>query len=128
MSKHKILVIDDEEQICDIMVENLQDNGYDVLSASNGVDGLKLCAENKVDLILLDLMMPRMDGYMFMERLSDRLEKEGKLHERPKILVLSAIDNSKDFGLAKNLGATQYMNKPFKSKALLALVKELLGK
>ena len=127
MSKKKILVVDDEEQICSIMVETLQEEGFDVLSANNGVEGLRLCAENKLDLIVLDLMMPRMDGYMFLERLTDRLEKENKLHERPKVLVLSAIDSKKDYGLAENLGATKFMNKPFKAKEFVQTVKDILG-
>ena len=98
MSKESILVIDDDEAILEVMVEAFENKEYKVFSALNGVEGLKLCSEKKIDVILLDLNMPRMDGYMFMEHLSDRWEKENRHFQMPKILVLSAVDVKKDFG------------------------------
>ena len=125
--KKTILVIDDEQAICDTMSDMLDEKGYGVLVATNGVDGLKIVAEQPVDLIILDLNMPRMDGYMFMEHLQERWTKESRREPIPPIIVLSAVDMKKDFGLAKNLGATRYMQKPFKSWEFYAAVQESLG-
>ena len=127
MTDKKILVVDDEDSIREVMVETLEDNGYAVSAASNGVDGLKILAEKDVDLIVLDLNMPRMDGYMFLERLRDRWEREGQRFIYPAVLVLTAVDLKSDLGLAQNLGAQKLMNKPFKSKDFLAAVEELLS-
>lgn len=127
MGKPAILVVDDEDAIREIMVETLEDKGYRVHSAPNGVDGLKVLTEHKIDLIVLDLNMPRMDGYMFLEHLRDRWEKEARRDPMPEILVLTAVDSKTDFGLAQNLGASKVMNKPFKSKDFTAAVTELVG-
>lgn len=127
MKKPRILIVDDEPMISTIMAETLQQQDYDVVTANNGVEGLKIFAEKRIDLIILDLMMPRMDGYMFMEKLRERLEKEGRIQLFPKILILSAIEMKMDFGLSKNLGATQYLNKPVKPSELVLTVQNLLN-
>lgn len=126
-SKAKILLVDDEETVCAAMREILELKGYTVIEANNGVTGLKLCAESPVDLIILDLNMPRMDGYLFMERLLERWENEKRSFKLPQILVLTAVDKGTDLGLAKNLGASKFMNKPFKSTEFVAAVRDLLG-
>jgi CheY-like chemotaxis protein len=122
-----ILLVDDEELVTAAMRDLLELKNYKVMEANNGVEGLKLCAENHVDLIVLDLNMPRMDGYMFMERLTERWESEKRKFNLPMVLVLTAVDKNTDFGLAKNLGASRFMNKPFKSNEFLATVAELLA-
>ena len=127
-TKGKILIVDDEETVCAAMRELLELKGYSVIEANNGVTGLKLCAENTVDLIVLDLNMPRMDGYLFMERLMERWENENRGFKLPQVLVLTAVDKNTDLGLAKNLGASKFMNKPFKSSEFTMAVRELLGR
>jgi len=127
MEGKKVLVVDDEQGICDTMKDILESRGYGVVLANNGVDGLRICAEDKIDLIVLDLMMPRMDGYLFMERLRGRWEKDSRRYPFPHILVLSALDSATDFGLAKNLGASKFLNKPFKAKEFLDAVNDLLA-
>jgi CheY-like chemotaxis protein len=125
--KGRILIVDDEETVCAAMRELLELKGYTVFEANNGVAGLKLCSDNELDLIILDLNMPRMDGYLFMERLLERWEAEHRKFKLPQILVLTAVDKNTDLGLAKNLGASRFMNKPFRSSEFLGTVKELLG-
>ena len=72
--------------------------------------------------------MPRMDGYVrSKERLIERWKADGRKAGLPKVLVLTAVDKNTDLGLAKNLGANKFMNKPFKSSELVASVKELVG-
>lgn len=126
MSQKTILIVDDEEAVCAAMRDMLELKDYKVVEASNGVDGLKICADQLVDLIILDLNMPRIDGYMFMEKLRERWENDHRRSPFPPIIVLTAVDKKTDFGLAENLGASKFMNKPFKSHQLLKIVKELL--
>ena len=127
MSAKKVLIVDDEETVSAAMRELLELKGYDVLEARNGVEGLRLCAENPPDLVILDLNMPRMDGYLFLERLRERWEADERRYSFPRVLVMTAVDKKTDFGLAENLGASRFMNKPFKSRELAAAVNELLA-
>ena len=122
-----ILIVDDEETICAAIRDYLEMKEYKVLVAYNGVQGLKNCSENDIDLIILDLNMPRMDGYMFMEHLKQRWDEENRRTRFPYVLVLTAVDKKTDYGLAENLGASKFMNKPFKSKELLKEVEALIG-
>lgn len=127
MEKGRILIVDDEEIVCAAMRELLELKGHTVFEASNGVAGLKICAEQQVDLIVLDLNMPRMDGYQFMEKLLQRWEKENRSFRLPKVLVMTAVDKKTDLGLAQNMGANRFMNKPFKSAEFVEAVNELLA-
>ncbi|MCG3205482.1 MAG: Response regulator MprA [Elusimicrobia bacterium] len=124
--RHKILIVDDEENIASSMSDLLEMKGYEVKSANNGVEGLKILADEPIDLVLLDLKMPRMDGYMFMEHLKERWENGDKRFPLPQIIVMTAVDKKNDLGLANNLGAVEYLNKPYKSDDLLSLLKKLL--
>ena len=128
MSNFNVLVVDDEEDICSTISDVLDSKGYQVFSAHNGVDGLRICAEEKIDLIVLDLNMPRMDGYMFMEHLRERWQNDSRGFTIPKIIVYSAVDKKDDLGLSQNLGAATYLNKPFKPAELVAAVKKVLGR
>lgn len=121
-----VLIVDDEEIVCAAMRELLELKGFVVFEANNGVEGLKIAAENKIDVIVLDLNMPRMDGYMFMEKLTERWEADRRSFKLPKILILSAVDKNTDLGLARNLGASNFMNKPFKSSEFVSAVQNLL--
>lgn len=122
-----ILIVDDEPLVCASMREILELKDYNVIEASNGVSGLKICAETKIDLIILDLNMPRMDGYMFMENLRQRWEDAGRSYKLPKVIVISAVDQKTDMGLSKTLGADLFMSKPFRSNELLNTVASLLS-
>jgi len=122
-----ILIVDDEEGICGAMKDMLDGRGYNVLAAYDGVEGLKICAEKKIDLIVLDLNMPRMDGYMFLEKLRERWALHGKIEPLPPVLVLSAVDPKSDLGLSENLGAQKFMHKPFKGLEFYEAIKSILG-
>jgi len=124
--KAVILIVDDEEGVTEAMQDMLEIKGYSVLTAGNGVAGLKILAETQIDLVILDLNMPRMDGYMFMEHARERWRNDGKRFSFPKILVMTAVDKKTDLGLANNLGANEFMNKPFKAEEFIAAVNSLL--
>ena len=111
--KHTILVVDDEKIIRIVFKQGLKSKGYKVLTAENGKIALKLVKNKNVDLILLDIMMPEMDGFTTLET----LKKDESTSHIP-VIMLTAI--SQDFEMAKafDLGAENYLIKPFSIKDL----------
>ena len=119
MSK-KILVIDDEKAIADIIKFNLKKEGYDVITANDGEEGiLKVFTENP-DLILLDVMMPKVDGYEVCKKVREKLSTP--------IIMLTARAEEVDKVLGLELGADDYVTKPFGIRELMARVKANLRK
>lgn len=115
----KILVVDDEPSIVKLLQFNLEKAGFSVLTAPDGVKGLKKAMEEKPDLIVLDLMLPGMDGMDVCKTL--RQEKV----ETP-ILMLTARDDEFDKVLGLELGADDYLTKPFSPREVIARVKAIL--
>lgn len=125
--KKTVLIVEDEDTVLAAMKDMLELKGFAVLEANNGVSGLKILKESLVDLVVLDLNMPRMDGYMFLEHLKERWETDNRSFTFPKILIMTAVGKDADFGLSLNLGASKFMNKPFQHDDFIAAVKELLA-
>lgn len=119
-SKKTILIVDDEKPIVDILVYNLQKEGYDTLEANDGELAVSLALEKKPDLILLDIMLPKMDGLAVCKRIRHTLNVP--------ILMLSAKDEEIDKILGLELGADDYVTKPFSVRELMARVKANLRK
>lgn len=118
--KRKILIVDDEKPIVDILVYNLQKEGYETLEANDGEEGVRIALEKKPDLILLDIMLPKMDGLAVCKRIRHNLNIP--------ILMLSAKDEEIDKILGLELGADDYVTKPFSVRELMARVKANLRK
>ena len=118
--KRTILIVDDEKPIVDILVYNLQKEGYDTLEARDGEEGVRIALEKKPDLILLDIMLPKMDGLAVCKRIRHSLNIP--------ILMLSAKDEEIDKILGLELGADDYVTKPFSVRELMARVKANLRK
>ncbi|PSA92720.1 DNA-binding response regulator [Bacillus atrophaeus] len=118
MSK-KILVVDDEESIVTLLQYNLERSGYEVVTASDGEEALKLAETEKPDLIVLDLMLPKLDGIEVCKQL-----RQQKLMF--PILMLTAKDEEFDKVLGLELGADDYMTKPFSPREVNARVKAIL--
>ncbi len=112
-----ILVIEDEEPIRELIKMNLSMVGYNIETACNGEDGLLLINNNHYDVILLDLMIPKIDGFSLMKDIS-------KL--KVPVIIVTAKDNINDKIKGYNLGADDYLVKPFDSMELLLRVKALL--
>lgn len=121
MANEKILVVDDEENIAELISYNLTSNGYKVIIANNGNDAVKLAVEEKPNLILLDLMIPGKDGYDVCKDIRSNSE----IRNTP-IIMLTAKSEEFDKILGLELGADDYITKPFSVRELLARVKAVL--
>ena len=108
MSKEKILIVDDEEHIVELLKFNLQSAGYEVMEANNGIDALKIANENKPSLMLLDLMLPGMDGFDVCKEI-----KRNNEMKNTSIIMLTAKGEELDKILGLELGADDYITKPF---------------
>lgn len=121
MANEKILVVDDEEHIAELINYNLTNNGYKVIIANNGIDAVKVAIEEKPSLILLDLMIPGKDGYDVCKEIRSNSE----IRNTP-IIMLTAKSEEFDKILGLELGADDYITKPFSVRELLARVKAVL--
>lgn len=121
--KNKILIVEDEQDIRDLLIFNLQKEGFKVESADNGDSALSLIRKNNFDLVLLDLMLPGIGGF----DLTRILKNDKKTSEIP-ILMLTAKGEESDIVKGLELGADDYMTKPFSIKVLLARINKILIK
>ena len=121
MSAKKILIVDDEADLVETVRFPLEMEGYRVLVSYNGEDALNQARKENPDLILLDLMLPKLDGYKVC-----RLLKFDERYKHIPILMLTAKAQEKDRILGKETGADEYMTKPFDIDKLLEKVKLFL--
>ena len=115
-----ILIVDDEPPIVDILVYNLKKEGYNTIEASDGISAVNMALEQKPDLILLDIMLPKLDGLSVCKRIKNSLNVP--------IIMLTAKDGEIDKILGLELGADDYITKPFSVRELVARVKANLRK
>ena len=118
MQKEKILVVDDDKNICELLRMYLDKEGYVVLMAHNGIDAVNAFNTGNPDLILLDIMLPQLDGWQVCREIR-------KLSEAP-IIMLTAKDEVFDKVLGLELGADDYVTKPFDTKEIVARIKAVL--
>ena len=115
---HKILVVDDEKPITDLLVYNLERNGYRVVVARDGRTALQLARAEQPDLVILDLMLPGLDGL----EVCRQLRRDGTV----PIIMLTARDEEVDRVVGLELGADDYVTKPFSVRELIARIKAVL--
>ena len=120
-SKKKILIVDDEPSIQDLLVFNLEKEGYKTITASDGEEGISLALSQNPDLILLDVMLPKADGLTVCKKIRQTMSKV-------PIIMLSAKGEEIDKILGLEIGADDYMTKPFSIRELIARVKANLRK
>ncbi|MBM4350274.1 MAG: response regulator [Deltaproteobacteria bacterium] len=121
MSKKRILVVDDEVDLVETVRFSLELEGYDVLVAYNGEEALNQARKENPDLILLDLMLPKLDGYKVC-----RLLKFDERYKHIPILMLTAKTQEKDKATGMETGANEYITKPFEMDELMKKVKNYL--
>jgi DNA-binding response OmpR family regulator len=118
----KILVVDDEPNIVMVLEARLKANGYEVISAEDGQAGLEKAQKEKPDLIILDVMLPKLEGYKVCGFL-----KRDMRYSRIPIIMFTAKAQEEDIQMGKDMGADAYLVKPFKPEVLLAKIQELLA-
>ena len=123
MSPKKILIVDDEVDLVETVRFPLEMEGFNVLVSYNGEDALNQARKEKPDLILLDLMLPKLDGYKVC-----RLLKFDERYKNIPILMLTAKTQEKDKALGMETGANEYITKPFDLDKLVDKVKVYLSK
>src|SRR5437867_8847004 len=120
--KPRILIVDDEPDLVAVLRMGLQMEGFEVLEAADGEAGLKSAQQEKPDLVLLDLMLPRLDGYQVCRTL-----KFDPRYRRIPIFILSARPGERDKRLALEMGADLFISKPYDLKDLVAKIRQRLS-
>lgn len=121
MFKKKILIIDDTDLMVKLTTDILTENGYEVVSANNGIDGIRKVMTEKPDLVLLDVVMPGIDGFEVC-----KLLREDESNNLMPIIMLTAQGNEDDRLTGLELGADDYITKPFNPRELISRVKNTL--
>ncbi|MFH1753947.1 MAG: response regulator [Candidatus Omnitrophota bacterium] len=121
MAKKKILLVDDEPALLDMVKMRLEANDYEIITANDGEAGLELARKEKPDLIILDLMLPKMDGY----KVCALLKRDTRYSSIP-ILMFTAKAQQEDMKMGEEAGANGYITKPFEPQALLGKIQEFL--
>lgn len=122
MTRHKILVVDDEPFICRSLTFVLRKGDYEVLEARNGEEALAAIREHKPDLVFLDVMMPKINGFQVTQQVRADTSLDGV-----KIILLTAKGQECDREVGKTAGANDYMTKPFSPSKILDRAREMLG-
>ncbi len=120
MNKNKLLIVDDEVHILELLKYNLESNGYEVLEAETGEQALELLKVFRVDGVILDLMLPGIDGIDVLKRIrqSD--------HSTLPVIMLTAKNEEIDAVIGLEMGADDYIGKPFRTRELISRVKSVL--
>ncbi|OGR90541.1 MAG: hypothetical protein A2V88_17390 [Elusimicrobia bacterium RBG_16_66_12] len=121
--RKRILVADDDPDLLDLLKMDLGFQGYEVLAAANGKDALQLAMNEQLDLVLLDVMMPYIDGYHVAYELTNKLGSKA-----PRILIMTSRDTVKEKGIALMSGATEVLQKPFEMAKLHERIANILSK
>lgn len=121
MDNKRILIVDDEPELVKAVQIRIEQGGYETLVAYDGREGLEKAKKEKPDLIILDLMLPKMDGY----KVCGLLKADARYHEIP-VIMLTARAQESDMKTGQEVGADAYIIKPFEHQDLLAKIKELL--
>ncbi|MFC1621690.1 response regulator transcription factor [Candidatus Omnitrophota bacterium] len=120
--KKRILIVDDEDDLRNMLKFRLEATGYTVLEASDGQEGLDMARAQKPDMIILDLMLPKMDGFKVC-----RMLKFDKIYKNIPVVMLTAKVQEKDKMIGQEMGADAYLTKPFEPNELVVKIKELLN-
>jgi two-component system phosphate regulon response regulator PhoB len=121
MAKENILIVDDEQDILELVRYNLSKEGYQTVCAATGEEALKINTEQRIDLIVLDLMLPGIDGLEVTRHI-----RNGNAEENTPIVMLTAKGEEADVVTGLELGANDYISKPFSPRELIARIRAIL--
>ncbi len=121
MAKEKILIVDDEQDILELVRYNLSKEGYETVCAATGEEAIKINSEQRPDLIVLDLMLPGIDGLEVTKHIRNTNEEENT-----PIVMLTAKGEEADVVTGLELGANDYISKPFSPRELIARIRAIL--
>lgn len=121
--KVKILIVEDEAEMREAIKLRLEANQFEVITAADGSEGLSKARTEKPNLIILDIMLPKLDGFRLC-----RMLKFDENYKNIPVIILTAKTQKTDINRGKEMGAEAYITKPFKSEELLAEINELLAK
>ena len=119
--RKRILVADDDPDLLDLLKMDLEFQGYEILTANNGKEALEIASKERLDLVLLDVMMPYIDGYHVASELSAKLGPAV-----PKIVIMTSRDTVREKGIAMMSGAVSVLQKPFEMAGLHERIKAIL--
>lgn len=117
----RLLLIEDDREISATLQRVLESAGYTLAVANNGVDGRRLAESHKPELVVTDMMMPKMGGFPVLEHLKS-------LETPPKVIMITANEGGRHKAYAEMLGADEYIRKPFAMDVLLEAIERILGK
>lgn len=120
MSKNKLLVVDDEIHILELLKYNLESNGFEVVEAENGEDALSIIKSTKINGVILDLMLPGIDGLEVLRQIRQSEQKD------LPVIMLTAKNEEIDAVIGLEMGADDYIGKPFRTRELISRVKSVL--
>ena len=118
MNQPKILVVDDDKEIVGAIKKRLEMEDYEIITAYNGLEAMDVLMEQDVQLLIIDVMMPKMDGWQVC--------REIRAHSRVPIIMLTAKSDERDELMGFDLGVDEYISKPFSPKILVARVEAIL--
>jgi len=120
-AKTRILIVDDDPDLVALLKLDLSNQGYEIITASNGKDALHMANTNQVELVLLDVMMPYMDGYHVAHEISSKMGIDA-----PRVLLMTSRDTLRERGVILMSGADGAIQKPFAPNELHIKIKEIL--
>lgn len=120
-NRQRILIVDDEADLVAVLRFGLEAEGFEVIEAGDGETGLKRAREDRPDLLVLDLMLPRMDGYKVCRAL-----KFDERYRSLPVIILSARSGTQDRELAMTMGADAYVTKPYDMRLLVTRIREMI--
>lgn len=106
MKNEKILVVDDSEELREALVEFIQEDGYEVFSAENGIEALEVIEKRDINIVITDIHMPEMDGYKLTQKIKSEQTRIG-------VIVMTAYTSIYSEGDIRKIGADEYLTKPF---------------
>ncbi len=128
--RHTVLIVDDDPKFLSFLSRTLKRGGYNTLTASDGCEVPDLLSSTLVDVLVLDLQMPGMNGWEVLRTLRERPTLDQTLRNArpsPKVVVVSARSEADTMSFVERLGADAYLTKPFWSEQILSTVREVLG-